>query len=119
MSWKLYHIFRHIPLGYNTKYLNLTKVGLFFNIICSAVHTFLPSVLQCLDPGGIEVLFLTLKKILNSGNDVIISLFQQDVFSSLGTENNSMVPNQENMEGDQSVQSHNHAQRTLQPETCE
>ena len=30
-----------------------------------------------------------------------------------------MVPNQENMEGDQSDQSHNHAQRTLQPETCE
>ena len=29
-----------------------------------------------------------------------------------------MVPNQENMEGDQSVQSHNHAQQTLQPETC-
>jgi len=30
-----------------------------------------------------------------------------------------MVPDQENMEGDQSVQSHNHAQRTLQPEICE
>ena len=30
-----------------------------------------------------------------------------------------MVPNQENMEGDQSVQSHNHAQQTLQPQTCE
>ena len=40
-------------------------------------------------------------------------------FSSLGTENNPMVPNQENMEGDQSDQSHNHAQRTLQTETCE
>ena len=45
--------------------------------------------------------------------------FPARAFLSLGTENNPMVPNQENMEGDQSVQSHNHAQRTLQPETCE
>ena len=77
--------------------------------------------LQCSDRDGIEVLLLTLKKVLYSGNDVIITrtVFQQDVFSSLGTENNPMVPNQENIEGDQSVQSHNHAQRTLQPETCE
>ena len=30
-----------------------------------------------------------------------------------------MVPNQEIIEGDQSVQSHNHAQQTLQPEICE
>ena len=29
-----------------------------------------------------------------------------------------MVPNQENMEGDQQVQSHSHAQQPLQPHTC-
>ena len=29
-----------------------------------------------------------------------------------------MVPNQENMEGDQPVQSHSHAQQPLQPQTC-
>ena len=58
----------------DTKYLNLTKLGLFFNIISSAVHTFLPSVLQCSDPSGIEVLLLTLKKVLYSGNDGIITL---------------------------------------------
>ena len=45
--------------------------------------------------------------------------FPARCFSSLKTENNPMVPNQENMDGDQSVQSHNHAQRILQPETCE
>ena len=29
-----------------------------------------------------------------------------------------MVPNQENMEGDQPVQSHSHTQQPLQPRTC-
>ena len=29
-----------------------------------------------------------------------------------------MVSNQENMEGDQPVQSHSHAQQPLQPQTC-
>ena len=29
-----------------------------------------------------------------------------------------MVPNQENMEGDQPVQSHSHTQQPLQPQTC-
>ena len=29
-----------------------------------------------------------------------------------------MVPNQENMEGDQPIQSHSHAQQLLQPQTC-
>ena len=35
-----------------------------------------------------------------------------------GTEKSWMVPNQENMEGDQPVQSHSHAQQPLQPQTC-
>ena len=39
-------------------------------------------------------------------------------FSCQGTENSQMVPNQENMEGDQPVQSHGHAQQPLQPQTC-
>ena len=36
----------------------------------------------------------------------------------LGNKNGQMVPNQENMEGDQPVQSHSHAQQPLQPQTC-
>ena len=43
---------------------------------------------------------------------------QPSVFSCWGTENNQMVPNQDNMEGDQPVQSHSHAQQPLQPQTC-
>ena len=56
------------------QWLNLTKCGLFFNIASPAVHTLLPSVLQCLDSGGIEALILILEKVLNCRYDFIICL---------------------------------------------
>ena len=86
---------------------NLTKHSLFFNIVSCAVHTLLPSVLQRLDAHGVKLSSWSSKKILNCS-----------VFSCWGTENNQMVQNQENMEGDQPIQSHSHAQQPLQPQTC-
>ena len=44
--------------------------------------------------------------------------FSAKCFVMLGTENSQMVPNQENIEGDQPVQSHSHAQQPLQLQTC-
>ena len=44
--------------------------------------------------------------------------FPATYFSCWRTENSEMVPNQENTEGDQPVQSHSHAQHPLQPQTC-
>ena len=43
---------------------------------------------------------------------------QPSVFFTLGNRNSEMVPNQENMEGDQPVQTHSHTQQVLQPHTC-
>ena len=40
-------------------------------------------------------------------------------FHVKSTKSNQMVPNQENMVGNQLVQIHGHAQWTLQPQTCE
>ena len=99
---------------------NLTKCGLFFNIVSSAVHTLLPSVLQRLDSCGIEALILILEKVLNCRYDLIIGsiLLPSQVFFHVGEQKIKMVPNQDNMEGDQPVQSHSHAQQPLQPQTC-
>ena len=104
---------------------NLTKCGLFFNIVSpagAAVHTLLPLVLlQRLDSRGIEALILIFEKVFNCRYDLIIGpilLPSQVFFSCCGTENIQMVPNQENMEGDQPFQSHSHAQQPLQPQTC-
>ena len=44
------------------QWLNLTKCGLFLNIVSPAVHTLLPSVLQRLESRGIEALILILGK---------------------------------------------------------
>ena len=44
---------------------NLTKSGLFFNIVSPAFHTLPPSVLQRLDSRVIETLILILEKVLN------------------------------------------------------
>ena len=51
---------------------NLTKCGLFFNIVSPVAHTLLSSVLQRLDSCGVEALILILKKVLNSRYDLII-----------------------------------------------
>ena len=69
---------------------NLTKCGLFFNIVSPAVHTFLPSVLQCLHSCGIGALILILGK---SPQLQIWPYYRSDpasqpnVFSCWGTEN--------------------------------
>ena len=76
---------------------NLTKCGLYVNIVSPVVHTLLPSVLQRLDSCGIKI-------VLNCRYDLIVGPIiasQLSAFSSWGTENSQMVPNQENMEGDQ------------------
>ena len=103
---------------------NLTKCGLFFNVhvVSPAVHTLLTFILQRLigfpwyrnshpDPQ---------KNISNADNyDLImdpILLPSQVYFFMMG--NSQMVPNQENMENDQPVQSHTHVQQPLQPQTC-
>ena len=106
------------------QWLNLTNC-LFFNTVSPAVHILLPSVLQCLDSHGIEALILILYKVHIWRYDLIIGLIgpillHSEVFSPScwGTENSQMIPNQENMEGDQPVQSHSHAQQPLQPQTC-
>ena len=44
---------------------NLTKCGLFFNIVFPGVHTLLPSVLHRLDTCGIEALIMILENVLN------------------------------------------------------
>ena len=101
------------------QWLNLTKWGLFFNIVSPAVHTLLPAVLQRLDSHGIEALILILKKVVNCRpNHWSDTASQPSVFSCWGTENSQMVPNLEHLEGDQAVQSHGHAQQPLQPQTC-
>ena len=68
------------------QWLNLTKCGLFLNIVSPAVHTLLPSVLQCLDSCGIEALILILEKLLNCRYDLIIGpiLLPSQVFFMLG-----------------------------------
>ena len=67
---------------------------------------------------------MILEQVLNSRYDHIIGLIllripsQLFFFSCWGTENSHMVPNEENMKGDQPVQSHIHAQQPLQPQSC-
>ena len=136
-SWLRYWVslrtcyFVHTRVGWKVHRLtmiqwsNLTKCGLFFNIVSPAVHALLPSVLQRLDSRGIEALILILeeeKQILNCRYDLIIGpiLLPSQVFFHVawGTEDSQMVPNQENVEGDQPVQSHSHAEQPLQPQTC-
>ena len=56
------------------QYSNFRKCGLFFNIVSTAVHTLLPSLLQHLDSHSIEALVLILEKVLNCRYDPIISL---------------------------------------------
>ena len=102
------------------QWLNLTRCGLYSNLVSPVVHTLLPLVLHCLDSCDIEVLILILEKVLNCRYNLIISpilLPSQVCFLSWGTANSQMVPNQEN-QGDQPVQSHIHAQQPFQPWTC-
>ena len=67
---------------YMMQWSNLTKCGLFFNIVFPAVHTFIPSVLQRLNSSGIESLILILEKVLNCRYYLIIDsiLLSSQVF---------------------------------------
>ena len=109
----IHHVHWHTRVGWKVHRLtmmswsNITRCGLYFNIV--SVHTHLPSVLQRLDSGGIEALILILEK--NSSTADMTSSSNRYCFparccSCWGTENSQMVPNQENMEGDQPIQSH-------------
>ena len=96
--------------------------SLFFNIVSLACgHTLLPLVFEHLDSCGIEALILILEKVLNCRYDLIVGPIllpcQVFFFSFWGTENRQIVPNRENMEGDQPVKSHSHTQQPLQPQT--
>ena len=102
---------------------NLTKCGLFFNIVSPVVHTLLPSVLQCLDSCDRGALILILEKRkekkLNCRYDLIIVLIllpsQVFFFYVWGTESDGAKSGEY---GDQPVQNHCHAQQPLQPQTC-
>ena len=99
---------------------NLTKCSLFLNIVSPAVHILLPLMLQHLNSCGIEALILILGKSLQLQiwpHHWFDTASQPGDFSCWGTENSQMVPNQENMEGYQLVQSHSHTQQPLQPQT--
>ena len=103
---------------------NLTNCCLFFNISLSCgPHTSSISVaaLGFLWYRSFHIFILILEKVLNCRYDLIIIgpilLPSQVYFHVGGKENSQMVPNQENMQGDQPVQSHSHAQQPLQPQT--
>ena len=100
---------------------NLTKCGLFFNIIDPfCPHTSSIGV-AALEFPRYKALILILKKVLNCRYDLISGpiLLPSVVFSFGGTENIQTAPNHENtMEGGQPVQSHSYAQHQLQPQTC-
>ena len=93
-------------------------INAFFLNQHSLRSTHFPSVLQRLDSRGIEDLIMILEKVIKCKyHHRSDNASQQSVFSCWGTENISLVPNQENMEGDQPVQSHSHPQQPLQPQT--
>ena len=112
MGWKVHRLTM-------MQWSHLTKCGLFFNIVSLVIHTLLPLMLQQLDSCGIEALIMILEKVLNCRwlHHQSNTASQPCIFSCWWTENSQMVPNQ-NMEGDQPVWSHSHAQQPLQPQTC-
>ena len=108
VEWKVHR------LTMMMQWSNLTKCGLFFNIVSSAVHTLLPSVLQHWDSRGYRSSqsILIPEKVLNCSYDIIGPILlpnQVFFFSCWGTENSQMVPSQENMEGNQPILSHSTA----------
>ena len=105
----------------------MVKFDQMWFIFQHAVHTLLPTVLQRLDSQGREALILIREKVLSCRYDLITGqiLLPSQVgflgvffFSFWGTENSLMMTNQENMEGNQPVQSHRHAQQPLQLQAC-
>ena len=87
---------------------NLTKCGLFFNIVSPAVQTFHPSVLQRLDSCSIPGWYISSHpdpRKRSSTPDMTSSsvryCFPAKCFNHTGKQKYSqMVPNPENMEGD-------------------
>lgn len=100
VGWKVHRLIKIIT-G------NVTKCGLIFNIVPLAVHTFLPSVLQFLDPIDEEDFILLVKNVINSRYDIINVIL---VFFFMGTDDSHINPNQEKRKGD-------HAQQPLKPRT--
>ena len=101
---------------------NLNKCGLFFSIVSPAVHTRTSSTGVALlgflwyrsshpDPGKSPQLQIWPHHLSDIPSKPSVS-------SCWGTESSQMMPNQENTEGDQPVQSHSHTQQPLQPLTC-
>ena len=102
----------------------LTKCGLFFNIVSPAVDPQTSSIgvaaLGFPPFPWYEALILILEKVLNycrphHRSDILLPSQVFVCFSCWRTENSQMVPNQENMEGYQPIQSRSHAQQPLQP----
>ena len=86
----------------------MVKFDQMWFIFQHAVHRLLPTVLQRLDSHGREALILIWEKVLSCRYDLITGQIllpsQVFFFSFWGTENSLMMPNQENMEGNQPVQ---------------
>ena len=102
-----------------TQWSNLTKCGLFFNIVSPVVYIYTTFFDRCCSawiPHGIEALILILGNVLEYRCEIIIGLILlpgKVLFSCQRTENCQIVLNQENMEGDQPVQSYSQAQQPL------
>ena len=100
---QMWFIFQHnysLPCGPHTSFI----------LCCSA---WIPLIFD------IEALILILAKVLNCRYMTSSSVrycfpAAKKGFSCWGTENSQMVPNQENMEADQPVRIHSHAQQPLQ-----
>ena len=98
------------------------QCGPFFSIVFPVVHTLRPSVLQHLDFNGLKC--RSSHPVPRKRSQLQIWLIIGSIllpikcFFMLGNKKSQMAPNQENMEGDQPVQSHSHAQQPLQPHTC-
>ena len=89
----------------------------FFNIVSPAVHTSSIAVLHRLDFRGIEVLIVILGK-----SPLLLQIRAQHRSDTASQPSVFHVGeqkiDQENMEGDQPVQSHSQAPQPLQPHTC-
>lgn len=96
--------------------------ALFYIINLLVVHTFLLSVMLCLDPVDGEVFIQLVKKVIYSRQNVIITANLAPSQVSLRAGEHMLVrwwgANQESRESDQSVQNHTHPQQPLKAKTC-
>ena len=123
MSWSLYsHPTRRV--GWKVHRLtmmhwsNLTKCGLFFTSNLPCFPHFSSIGVAALDSRGIEADPRISPQLLVSSTVRYCFPCSKVSFSRWGSENSQIVPNQENMDVNQPVQSHSCAQQPLQPQTC-